>query len=88
MTYNRPSTIPSFAENVSFGERGYYGIGGNVRFFGEPDSVAELAELLIWSRNQRLPIALMGSGSNILFSDRDFAGMVMFVPSLLQGFRK
>ena len=77
MTYNRPSTIPSFAENVSFGERGYYGIGGNVRFFGEPDSVAELAELLIWSRNQRLPIALMGSGSNILFSDRDFAGMVI-----------
>ena len=75
-----PLPIPnstSVFENVSLAGRGYYGIGGSTRYFAEPGSPAELADLLLWSIQQRLPLALMGSGSNILFSDDDFPGMVI-----------
>lgn len=77
MTFYRSSTMPSVLENVSLGKRGYYGIGGKARFFAQPGSPAELADLLNWSLDQQLPLALMGSGSNILFSDNDFPGMVI-----------
>ncbi len=67
----------SVYENVSLAGRGYYEIGGRARFFAEPGSMAELADLLLWNLDQRLPLALMGSGSNILFSDSDFQGIVI-----------
>jgi UDP-N-acetylmuramate dehydrogenase len=77
LSYLHQSLPPSVIEDVLLQERGYYGIGGSARFFAQPKSPAELADLLLWSLTQRLPLALMGSGSNILFSDGDFPGMVI-----------
>ncbi len=78
MTVVNDFTIPpAVSENLSLAERGYYGIGGSARYFAEPVSLAELADILLWGVGQRLPLALMGSGSNILFSDADFAGVVL-----------
>ena len=77
MTHYCHSIPPAVSENVSLAGRGYYGIGGSARYFAEPGSLAELADILLWSVEQRLPLALMGSGSNILLSDADFAGMVI-----------
>ena len=67
----------SVFENISLAGRGYYGIGGSTRYFAEPGSPAELADLLHLSLKQRLSLALMGSGSNILFSDAAFPGIVI-----------
>ncbi len=78
MTHYCHSTLPpAVSEHLSLAGRGYYGIGGIARYFAEPLSLAELADILLWSVGQRLPIALMGSGSNILFSDDDFSGVVI-----------
>ncbi len=78
MTVVNDFTIPpAVSEHLSLAEKGYYGIGGNARYFAEPGSLAELADILLWSVGQRLPLALMGRGSNILFSDADFAGVVI-----------
>ncbi len=77
MTHYCHSVPPAVSENLSLAERGYYGIGGSARYFSEPASLAELADILLWSVGQRLPLALMGSGSNILFSDDDFSGVVI-----------
>jgi len=78
MTVVNDFTIPlAVSEHLSLAERGYYGIGGSARYVAEPGSLAELADILLWSVAQRLPLALMGSGSNILFSDADFAGVVI-----------
>jgi len=77
MIYQKSSISVPLFENVSLAERGYYGIGGKTRFFAQPRCPAELAELLLWNRNQRLPLGLMGSGSNILFSDSDFPGIII-----------
>lgn len=78
MTVVNDFTIPpAVSEHLSLAEKGYYGIGGSARYFAEPGSLAELADILLWSVGQRLPLALMGRGSNILFSDADFAGVVL-----------
>ena len=66
-----------FESNVSLASRAYYGIGGTARFLAHPQTPAEIADLLEWNREHRLPLALMGKGSNILFSDTFFPGVVI-----------
>jgi len=63
--------------DVSLASRSYYGIGGTARFLAHPGTPAELADLLIWNREYQLPLAIMGKGSNILFSDSLFPGIVI-----------
>jgi len=71
-------TLPCYCESdVSLAARTYYGIGGTARFLAFPASLSEFSNLLIWNRTYRFPLALMGSGSNILFSDHEFPGIVI-----------
>ena len=70
--------------DFSIAEKAYYGIGGKVRFFCMPSSVAELAMLVSWSRSGGLPLAMLGLGSNMLFSDSDFPGVVVSMEGMLQ----
>ncbi|WP_076792593.1 UDP-N-acetylmuramate dehydrogenase [Chlorobium sp. KB01] len=74
----REFILPSFFEsNVPLRERGYYAIGGTARFLARPESITDLSALLFWNREHRLPLAIMGKGSNIIFSDEDFPGIVL-----------
>ncbi len=71
-------TLPCHFESaVSLAARTYYGIGGTARFLAVPASLSEFSNLLIWNRTYRFPLALLGSGSNILFSDHEFPGIVI-----------
>lgn len=53
-------------------EKAYYGIGGEVRFFCTPSSVAELGKLVSWVRSEGMPLAMLGLGSNMLFPTSTF----------------
>jgi UDP-N-acetylenolpyruvoylglucosamine reductase len=53
------------------------GIGGPARWFAEPAGAAELAELLRWAGDQRLEVAVVGLGSNLLAADTGFDGLVV-----------
>jgi len=66
-----------FETEVSLAARAYYGIGGTARFFAMPAALSELSNLLHWNREHCLPLALIGSGSNTLFSDSAFPGVVI-----------
>ncbi len=83
-----PNSTPPcpYVSNVSLASKAYYGIGGTARFVAIPESVAQLSSLLLWNRAQRLPLALMGSGSNILFSDDDFPGTVLSLEKMQRMF--
>ena len=67
----------SFESELSLAARAYYGIGGTARFLAHPETPHELADLLLWNRVHHLPLALTGSGSNTLFSDSYFPGIVI-----------
>ena len=52
-------------------------VGGPAQWFSEPDSKAQLLEHVHWSRQQGLPLQLIGAGSNLLISDAGLPGLVI-----------
>ncbi len=51
--------------------------GGAAELFARVGSSAELLELLAWARSANAPIAVVGSGSNLLIADEGVAGLVI-----------
>jgi UDP-N-acetylmuramate dehydrogenase len=52
-------------------------IGGPADYFCVPKNVHELREALMFSRQERLPLALIGAGTNFLALDQGFRGLVI-----------
>jgi UDP-N-acetylmuramate dehydrogenase len=52
-------------------------IGGPARFFAEARKPEEYRQALAFAAGRRLPIFILGGGSNILVSDRGFDGLVI-----------
>jgi len=52
-------------------------LGGAARYFVRVSSVAELQEALTWAQQQSLPIHILGGGSNTIFRDEGFGGLVI-----------
>jgi len=53
------------------------GIGGDADFFALIDNLDKLAEAVEFSRDEGLDVFVIGRGSNVLFSDRGFRGLVL-----------
>jgi UDP-N-acetylmuramate dehydrogenase len=53
------------------------GTGGPARAFARPETLAELEDALRFARDQSLPIATIGLGSNLLVADEGFDGLVL-----------
>jgi UDP-N-acetylmuramate dehydrogenase len=51
--------------------------GGPAEYFARAGSNAQLRELLVWARTIRAPIAVVGSGSNLLIADEGVRGLVV-----------
>ena len=64
-------------ENVPLAPLTTIGIGGPARFFFRATSIDELREALAWASDRLLPVFLLGGGSNLLISDKGFAGLVI-----------
>ena len=56
-------------------------IGGPAEFFIEPRDVADLKLLLVLAKRYKIPLSVIGSGSNILASDRGHKGIVLRLDS-------
>ncbi|HWQ26446.1 MAG TPA: UDP-N-acetylmuramate dehydrogenase [Chlorobaculum sp.] len=69
-------------QNVPLSAVGYYAIGGRTRRLARPRSVSELAAVLDWCREFNLPVIVAGKGSNMLFSDEEFPGVVISTASM------
>jgi UDP-N-acetylmuramate dehydrogenase len=53
------------------------GTGGPARWFDQPETVDELVARLAWAKDQGLPVAVVGLGSNLLVADEGFPGVVL-----------
>ncbi len=53
------------------------GVGGPARWFARVTQPTELLEALPFARARRLPVFVMGGGSNLLVSDGGFPGLVV-----------
>lgn len=70
-------------ENVSLKDYTTIGLGGPAKYFCSIHSINDFREALLFSKTQSLPAIIIGSGSNCIFSDSGFNGIV--IHNCLQG---
>lgn len=52
-------------------------VGGKARYFVEAKTEEELIEALRWAKERQVPVFVLGGGSNVLFSDSGWTGLVI-----------
>lgn len=70
-------------ENVPLAPLTTLGVGGPARFFFEAQSAYAVMDAVKWAQEHKLPLFVLGGGSNLLVSDRGFPGLVLQIK--LQG---
>ncbi len=66
-----------FTPNVSLSNYSTMRLGGIADFLVDIRSREELAEAVQWAAEKQLPVIMIGSGSNIVWQDSGFRGLVM-----------
>jgi UDP-N-acetylmuramate dehydrogenase len=66
-----------FKHNVTLAPYTTFKVGGKASLFVEVSGPIELAEALETAAKEKVPVFVLGGGSNVLFSDKGFAGMVI-----------
>jgi UDP-N-acetylenolpyruvoylglucosamine reductase len=73
-----PTTVPSIVQrDHSLARMATVRTGGEAEYFARAGSRAQLRELLAWARAAELPVAVVGSGSNLLIADEGVRGLVV-----------
>jgi UDP-N-acetylmuramate dehydrogenase len=56
-----------------------FGIGGPAQFFARAKSVSDIEEAIAFAKERNIPVCILGGGSNTLFDDAGFSGLVIQV---------
>jgi len=73
-----PTTVPSIVQRgYSLARMSTIRTGGEAEYFARAGSGAQLRELLAWARAAQVPVAIVGSGSNLLIADEGVRGLVV-----------
>lgn len=64
-------------DNVPLGGYSTMRLGGNAAFLTEVNDVNELKEAWQWAKTKNLPLIVVGEGSNIVWRDEGFKGLVI-----------
>ena len=64
-------------ENVALGPLTTMGVGGPARFFIEAKTLADVAAAVSFSHSNKLPLFVLGGGSNLVISDNGWPGVVL-----------
>lgn len=70
-----PVTILS--ENEPASAHTTFAIGGPCTLWAAPESVEQIVKLVTFSIEEKIPYLILGKGSNVLFSDEGFDGLVI-----------
>lgn len=71
------STIPSIIKNEPLAKYSTFKIGGPADFFYRLKNTPELPRIITLFRKHKIPIFIFGGGSNVLFDDKGFRGLVI-----------
>jgi UDP-N-acetylmuramate dehydrogenase len=64
-------------QNVGLAGYSTMGLGGAAAYLTAITSRAELTEAIEWAKSRQLPIIMIGGGSNIIWKDEGFNGLVL-----------
>ena len=63
--------------DVAIGRMTTLGAGGTAGAFARPETLEDVADALAWAREQELPVATIGLGSNLLVADEGVEALVL-----------
>ncbi|MFA5392092.1 MAG: UDP-N-acetylmuramate dehydrogenase [Candidatus Paceibacterota bacterium] len=69
--------IKGIKQNISLKDYTTFKIGGKAKYFTEVKNLKELKQVLQWAKDNHLPFFVLGNGSNILFSDQGYQGIII-----------
>ncbi len=64
-------------KNISLKNLCTYRTGGSAKFFAEAKNINEMIALREFAKKQDIPFMILGGGSNILFSDKGYPGLII-----------
>lgn len=67
----------SVVENEPMCKHTSFKIGGPSKYFAVVETEAQLASFLKFAKTEKVPYKIIGNGSNLLFSDEGFGGVVL-----------
>jgi len=68
-----------FRKNISISSYTTIGLGGNAKYFAECNSVDSIIDALKFGEENKLRVQVISGGSNIIFADEGFDGIVLKV---------
>jgi UDP-N-acetylmuramate dehydrogenase len=72
-----------FLEKVALKDWTFWKIGGPADFFCLPTSIEEVREALAFARDKKIPVTILGGGTNVLVSDAGVEGLVICMKKLV-----
>ena len=69
--------ISLIRENEPTSKHSTFRVGGCAKYFFEAGSAEDLEDALKWAKDQDLPHIVLGGGSNVLFQDSGFPGLIV-----------
>lgn len=79
---NKLSNLGSLSLDKSFKNITTLRVGGKIKYFFEPFNIKCLVDAIKIIKEANLPIKIIGNGSNILSSDKEFDGVVIKLTNL------
>jgi UDP-N-acetylmuramate dehydrogenase len=64
-------------ENVPLSSHSTMRLGGNARYLSDITDRSQIAIAVAWAEERNLPIVMIGDGSNIIWGDNGFPGLVL-----------
>lgn len=71
------TSTPALQRNVPLAPYTTLRIGGPAAYFAEPENEEELSKLLAWAGREGLSLFILGNGSNVIFDDGGWEGLVI-----------
>ncbi|MEK7138018.1 MAG: UDP-N-acetylmuramate dehydrogenase [Patescibacteria group bacterium] len=67
------------SKNVLLSKHSNYRIGGKAKYFFEAKTVKEIKDAILWAKANKQKVFILGGGTNLLFSDKGYNGLVLKV---------
>lgn len=64
-------------KNISLKNKNTFGLGGKAKYFAKISNLQELKQIIKFANLKKLPLIIIGEGSNLLFSDKDLSAVVI-----------
>jgi len=76
-TLSQPRPPTAIREDVVLDGYTSLRVGGPARFFAEPTAVDGVSDAVAWAGEARLSVAVLGAGTNTVFDDGGYSGLVL-----------